>query len=152
MALRILIAAVLAGAVLAVAWVVQHRRRPAPPPRSAYPVPRQLDRHDFPRPEAPWLIAFFWSLTCDSCGGLAPKVRALESPEVVTCALEAVADRALHQRYEIAAIPMILIADADGVVRRAFIGAVSATDLWAAVADVRLPGSVPEAGLGALED
>jgi len=47
---------------------------------------------------------------------------------------------------------MFLIADADGVVQRAFVGSVSATDLWAAVADVRLPGSVPEAGLGALED
>jgi hypothetical protein len=152
MALRLLIAAVLAAVVLVAALVVQRRRQPAPPPRDAYPVPRQLDRDDFPRPDAPWLIAFFWSLTCDSCGGLDTKVRALESPAVATCAIEAVADRTLHQRYEIAAIPMILIVDADGVVRRAFVGTVSATDLWAAVADVRLPGSVPEPGLGALED
>ena len=152
MTLRLIITAVLAGVVLAAALVVRRRRRPAPPPRSAYPIPRQLDRNDFARPDAPWLIAFFWSLTCDSCGGLETKVRALESPSVATCALEAVADRAVHQRYEIAAIPMILIVDSEGVVRRAFVGTVSATDLWAAVADVRSPGSVPEAGLGAFED
>ena len=152
MALRLLITGVLAGVVLLAALIEHRRRQPAPPPRSAYPVPRQLDRDDFPRPDAPWLIAFFWSLTCDSCGGLDTKVRALESPTVATCALEAIAHRALHQRYEIAAIPMILIVDAEGVVRRAFIGTVSANDLWAAVADVRLPGSVPESGLGALED
>jgi thioredoxin-like negative regulator of GroEL len=135
-----------------IAVVAHRRRRPAPPPRDAYPVPRQLQRDDFSRPDAPWLVAYFWSRTCDSCGGLMPKVHALESAEVATCTVEATDDRALHQRYEIAAIPMILLADAGGVVRRAFVGAVSATDLWAAMADLRSPGSAPEAGLGALED
>ena len=152
MALRLAIAVVLVVAVLAIAYVAHRRRRPAPPPRDAYPVPRQLQRDDFPRPDAPWLVAYFWSRTCDSCQGLMPKVAALDAAEVVTCTLEATDDRALHQRYEIAAIPMILLADDEGVVRRAFVGAVSATDLWAAMADLRSPGSVPEAGLGALED
>jgi hypothetical protein len=146
-----MIAAALVAAVLVIAFVVQRRRRPAPPPRSPYPVPRQLDRNDFPRADAPWLVAFFWSLTCDSCAGLDQKVAALESNAVATCALEADADRAVHQRYEIAAIPMILVADCEGVVQRSFVGAVSATDLWAAVADVRSPGSVPEPGLGSFE-
>ena len=81
-----------------------------------------------------------------------PKITVLESVEVATCMLEATDDRALHQRYEIAAIPMIVLADGEGVVRRAFVGTVSATDLWAAMADLRSPGSAPEAGLGALED
>ena len=152
MALRLAIAAVLVGVVLAIAFVAQRRRRPGPPPRDAYPVPRQLQRVDFPRADAPWLVAYFWSRTCDSCQGLMPKVAALESADVATCTLEATDDRALHQRYEIAAIPMILLADDEGVVRRAFVGAVSATDLWAAMADLRSPGSAPEAGLGALED
>jgi hypothetical protein len=149
---RLVIAAALVAVVLLVAFIVQRRRRPAPPPRSAYPVPRQLDRNDFRRADAPWLVAFFWSLTCDSCGGLEQKVAALESPAVATCALEAIADREVHERYEIAAIPMILVADRDGVVQRSFVGAVSATDLWAAVAEVRSPGSVPEPGPGAFED
>jgi hypothetical protein len=152
MTARLVIAAGLVALVVAVALVLQRRRRPAPPPRVAYPVPRQLDRADFPRADAPWLVAYFWSRTCDSCAGLAPKVAVLESAVVGTCALEAADHRDVHRRYEIAAIPMIVVADADGVVRRAFVGAVSATDLWAAVAEVRSPGSVPETGLGALED
>jgi hypothetical protein len=152
MVARVLIAAALVAAVLVVALVARHRRRPAPPPRTPYPTPRQLDRADFGRPDAPWLVAYFWSRTCDSCAGLDRKVAVLASEAVSTCALEATDHRDLHRRYEIAAIPMILIADADGVVQRAFVGAVSATDLWAAVAEVRAPGSVPESGLGTLED
>jgi len=35
-----------------------------------------------------------------------------------------------------------------GVVRAAFVGAFSATDLWAAVAEARAPGSTPEPELG----
>jgi hypothetical protein len=151
MTTRLLLAAVLALGVAGVAYVLQRRRRPAPPPRDAYPIPRQLDRADFPRPEAPWLVAYFWSRTCDSCAGLGDKVAVLESDAVSTCALEASDHRVLHQRYEIAAIPMILVADARGIVKRAFLGAVSATDLWAAVAEVRAPGTSPEPGLGALE-
>jgi Thioredoxin len=152
MGLRLAIAAVVVAVVLVIAFVANRRRRPAPPPRAAYPVPRQLQRADFPRQDAPWLVAYFWSRTCDSCQGLMPKITALESVEVATCMLEATDDRALHQRYEIAAIPMIVLADGEGVVRRAFVGTVSATDLWAAMADLRSPGSAPEAGLGALED
>jgi hypothetical protein len=35
-------------------------------------------------------------------------------------------------------------------VRRAFVGAFTATDLWAAVAELRDPGSTPEPDLGSL--
>jgi hypothetical protein len=37
-------------------------------------------------------------------------------------------------------------------VRAAFVGFATATDLWAAVAELRNPGSTPEPGLGALRD
>ena len=150
MAARLLIAAALAAVVVAIALVARRRARPAPPPRAATPMPGQLDRADFPRPGAPWLVAYFWSRTCDSCIGMAEKVAALESPEVATCALEAADHRSLHQRYAIAAIPMVLVADADGVVRHGVVGAVSATDLWATLAAVRSGGGV-EPGRG-LED
>jgi hypothetical protein len=81
---------------------------------------------------------------------LGPKVAVLESGDVATCELSFEGERALHDRYGIEAIPMILVADAGGVVQRAFVGATSATDLWAAVAEVRAPGSTPESGLGAI--
>lgn len=128
------------------------RRRPERPPRDQYPIPRQLDRADFARPDATWLVAYFSSETCSSCQGLGPKVTALESDAVSTCELDFVERRDLHDRYEISAIPMILLVDAGGVVRRAFVGATTATDLWAAMAELRDPGSTPEPTLGAIDD
>jgi hypothetical protein len=147
---RVVIAAAILAVALAVAWWLR-RRRPEGPPRDAYPVPRQLDRRDFPRPDAAWLVAYFSSEACASCQGLGPKVAALESPAIVTCELDFVARRDLHERYDISAIPMIVVADAEGVVRRAFVGATTATDLWASLAELRQPGSTPEPSLGALD-
>jgi hypothetical protein len=147
---RVAIAAGILLAALAVAWWLR-RRRPEGPPRDPYPIPRQLDRRDFPRPDAPWLVAYFSSDTCASCQGLGPKVAVLESDAVATAVLDFADKRDLHDRYDISAIPMILLADADGVVRRAFVGATTATDLWASLAELRAPGSTPEPTLGALE-
>lgn len=143
----------IAGALIVVAAVVAwrlERRRPAPPPRDAYPVPRQLDRADFPRADVPWLVALFSSTTCDSCDGLAAKLTPLDGPHVATCEIEFHEHAELHTRYEISGIPTTIVADADGVVRAAFVGAFTATDLWAAVAEARSPGSTPEPELGAL--
>lgn len=134
---------------IAVAAVLR-RRAPVGPPRDAYPVPRQVSRDDFLRPEAPWLVAYFSSETCDSCRDLGPKVAVLDSPEVAVCEIDFSAQRSVHERYQIEAIPMVLVVDTHGVVQRAFVGATSATDLWAAVAEARDPGSTPEAGLGLL--
>ena len=151
MIVRLAIAAGLVVAVAVVAWRL--RRRPTEaPPRGLYPVPRQLDRSDFPRPDAPWLVALFSSQECLSCRGLGPKVAALESAAVATCEIEAGDRGALHRRYELAAIPTTVVADCDGVVRRAFVGAFTATDLWAAVAETRAPGTSPEPALGSIDD
>jgi Thioredoxin len=115
-----------------------------------YPVPRQLDRSDFPRANAPWLVALFSSTTCESCESLPPKLAVLESADVATCEIEYHAQPDLHRRYEISGIPTTLVADAAGVVRAAFVGAFTATDLWSAVAEARAPGSTPEPELGKL--
>ena len=78
----------------------------------------------------------------------AEQAAVLESPEVGVIDVEWGARRDLHRKYSIDAVPVIAIADADGVVRRGFTGPVTATDLWAAVADARQPGSSPEPELG----
>jgi hypothetical protein len=136
MVVRVAIGVAILGVVLVVALFLR-RRAPDAPPRDAYPVPRQLDRSDFPRPDAPWLVALFSSTVCDSCEGLPAKIAALESDTVATCEVEASRRGDLHRRYEISAIPTTLVVDADGVVRRAFVGAFTSTDLWAAVAEAR---------------
>ena len=51
--------------------------------------------------------------------------------------------RTLHDRYEVEAVPMVLVADAKGIVRASFIGSPSAADLWATVAQLRENGSAP---------
>ncbi len=150
MFLRLAIAVALLVAAGMVAWILQ-RRRPAAPPRDVYPAPRQLDRSDFPRPEAPWLVALFSSTTCESCLTLPPKLAVLESTDVATCEVEYHDQPDLHRRYEISGIPTTLVADAGGVVRAAFVGAFTATDLWAAVAEARAPGTTPEPELGKLQ-
>jgi Thioredoxin len=146
---RLLLAGALLAVALVIAWRVE-RRRPAPPPRDVYPVPRQLDRADFPRPDAPWLVALFSSSSCASCAGVAAKVAVLDSRQVAACAVEFEESADLHRRYGISGIPTVVIADAEGVVRSAFVGFATATDLWAAVAEARNPGSSPEPELGAL--
>ena len=138
MEVRVAIAVVLLVVALGIAFVLQRRRGATNAPiRDTYPVPRQLHRADFPNPEAPWLVALFSSSTCDSCASMRGKVEALTSPEVATCDVEFSEQRALHERYAISGVPMVLVADHEGVVRESFVGPVTATDLWAAVAAAR---------------
>lgn len=143
---RLLIALPLVLAAVAVAFVVQRRAPDAPAQPVNHVAPEQLDRADFAHlggDRAPWLVVAFTSATCDTCPGVAAKAAVLGSPEVDSIEVEYSAERALHERYSITAVPTVVIADRDGVVRRSFLGSTSATHLWAALADLREPGSVP---------
>ena len=60
--------------------------------------------------------------------------------------LEVGATKALHDRYRVTAVPAVVVADAGGEVRATFLGPVTATDLWATVAELREPGSLPAGG------
>ncbi len=137
MVVRILIAVVIVAVAGGVAWWLEHRRTVAPPTQGRAVVPQQLDRRDFPRPEAPWLVVLFTSTHCDSCAGLIDKAKPLESEQVSVTEVEFTANRALHERYRIDAAPVTVLADADGVTRASFVGAFSATDLWNALAELR---------------
>lgn len=144
------------AAVIVVAGVVSLRRRSRrqPPTQPRGEVPAQLDRADFDRadfdradfssPAAPWLVVVFTSATCDTCADVWRKAQVLASREVAVREVEYGRDRALHDRYRIDAVPALVIADADGVVRYGRLGPVSATDLWAAMARCRDP-QMPEA-------
>ncbi len=146
---RLLLALVIVAVAAVVAVVVRRRRVPDAPTRTGHHVPDQLDLADF-RPlaaagsaGADWVLVVFTSATCHTCADMLMKARALESRQVAVVEAEYTAQRALHDRYRIDAVPTTVLADRDGVVRASFLGRVSATDLWAEVAEVREPGSRP---------
>jgi hypothetical protein len=139
---RVLIVVAVVAAALLVAWMLQ-RRRPDAPTRTGYSVPEQVDRADFAHADAPWLVAVFTSATCATCADVIAKARLLASDVVAVEELEYVRDRDRHERYAIDAVPSLLLVDHEGIVRQSFIGPVSATHLWAALAELREPGAVP---------
>ena len=141
--IQLLVVAALGSVAGVVAMILRNRGVADPEQGPSYAIPSQLDRRDFMRPEAPWLVAVFSSSTCLACQGTWEKAQLLESDEVATQEVEAVADALLHQRYGIDAVPLVVVVDAGGVVRRSFVGPPTATDLWAALAELREPGSVP---------
>jgi len=148
---RFAVAAVLAVAAVVVARLVE-RRRPAPPAqsgvRAGWAPPGQLDRDDFEGPARPWLVAVFTSATCGSCKEATAKAAVLASPEVAFQEIPWQERKDLHDRYDIEVVPTTVVADGEGVVHAAFVGAPTATDLWAALAEARSPGTSPEPGLG----
>lgn len=144
---RFLIAGVLILVAVAVAAVLR-RRQPEPPTQPTWDAPTQLDRGDFAGTDVPWLVAVFTSATCDSCAAAVAKAEVLRSADVAVQVIPWQDHRDLHGRYHIEAVPTIVIAGTDGAVRASFVGTPTATDLWAAVAEIREPGSSPEPDLG----
>ncbi len=138
-----MVVAVVAVALI-VAELVRRRGRPDAPtqPVTGYTAPAQLDRSDFEGGDREWLVALFTSATCDTCAETVARASVLGSDAVAVCEVEVSQHPELHRRYGIEAVPIVAIADSEGVVRRSFVGPVSATHLWAAVAEVREPGTV----------
>lgn len=140
--IQVVIAAGVVLVAVVVGRVLRARRPVAAPTQPTAAVPNQLDRADF-RPDTPWAVVVFSSASCHTCADVVRKARVLESPEVAVVDVEYTAARDLHRKYAIDAVPVVAVADAEGVVRAGFAGPVSATDLWAAVAEARSPGSLP---------
>lgn len=139
--------AIVAVCAAFVAATIISRRRVDAPTQIAHHVPAQLDRADFDA-DAPWLVVVFTSATCHTCDDVHSKASVLACADVAVVNAEYGENKSLHERYRIDAVPTLVVADADGVVRSAFLGPVKAQDLWAAVAECRSPGSTPEPDLG----
>ncbi|MBV9411374.1 MAG: hypothetical protein JO148_07245 [Acidimicrobiia bacterium] len=132
---RVLLAVGIALVVFALALVLQ-RRRPDAPSQREWSVPAQVDRADFQRPGAPWLVAVFSSATCGGCADAIDRAHALASADVVVEDVEFTARRDLHERYNIETVPMVVIADRQGVVRGHFIGTPTPDQLTAAMSEL----------------
>lgn len=138
----VLIAALVVGAVL------RRQRALDAPTQPVFSAPAQIDRADFATASAPWLVAVFSSASCAACADVVGKARVLACAEVDVVDVEYPAAAVLHRKYHVDAVPIVVVADRLGVVRASFVGPMSATDLWAAVAEARHPGSSPEPDLG----
>lgn len=137
MLVRVIVALVILAVAGGIAWWLDHRRSTEAPSQGRAIVPAQLDRDDFPRPDAAWLVVLFTSRTCESCAGLVDKAMPLVSDEVAVAEVEYTARRDLHERYRIDAAPITVLVDRDGVTRGSFVGAFDAPDLWSALAELR---------------
>jgi len=134
---RVVVAVAILAVAVALAWWLEHRRVAAPPSQGRAVAPQQLDRNDFPRPDASWLVVLFTSRHCDSCAGLVDKALPLASDEVGVVEVEYTLQPDLHARYQIDAAPITVLVDREGVNRGSFIGAFSAPELWSALAELR---------------
>lgn len=143
---RLLIAVAIVVIAAVVGEVVRRRRRVDAPTQPRRELPVQLDRDDFAEPGVPWLVAVFSSETCSTCADVVRKAEVLRSHDVTVDIVTFQQRRDTHARYAIDAVPCLVVADADGAVLTGFLGPVTATDLWAAVAEARNPGSIDRSG------
>ena len=143
MTTAIIVVVVVALAVI-VSQVLQRRSVDAPVSTGAIQAPIHLHRTDFSGEDRPWLVAVFTSASCDTCAETVARASVLSSTDVAVVDVEVTEHPDIHKRYGIEAVPIVAIADSSGEVVKSFIGPVSATHLWGAVAEAREPGSVPE--------
>jgi hypothetical protein len=135
---QLLIGLAVVVAAIAVGLVLRRRQAVDVPTQPVYEAPTQLDRADFPSagPQQ-WLVVVFSSATCTTCADVVRKAAVLESRHVAFVDAEYGRFGELHRKYHIDGVPIAVIADQAGVVRSSFVGPVSATDLWAALARAR---------------
>ena len=135
---QLLIGLAVVAVAVATGLVLRRRQAVDVPTQPVYEAPTQLDRADFPTASADqWLVVVFSSATCTTCADVVRKAAVLESRHVAVVDAEHGTSRELHAKYHIEGVPIVVIADQRGVVRSSFVGPVSATDLWAAVASAR---------------
>ena len=135
--MEIIIVVVVALIVLGVGAYMQRRTPDAPIRTTHHVLPSQLDRNDFVRPEAPWLVAVFTSATCETCAKVWTSTQLVESDQVAIQNVAFQDDGELHVRYNVTAVPSVVVADEHGVNRAEFLGPPTSAELWATLAEVR---------------
>ncbi len=91
---RLIVAVAIIGVVAVVSVIVRRRRTPDAPTQRRFTAPTQLDRTEFVRPQAPWLVVVFTSATCEVCHSVLAKADVLASDDVAVQEVEYGADRA----------------------------------------------------------
>ena len=99
-----------------------NRRVPDRPSVPKSILPYQLDRSDFNDSDVEWIFVLFTSDTCDACVSVLNKVSKISLPNVVVQNIDYATQKSLHIRYEIDAVPILLLADRNGIVQWSFAG------------------------------
>jgi hypothetical protein len=121
MVTNILLVLLLGTFAVAVAFFVNRRSTDSPTvPKSSLPI--QVDRNDFEHPETEWILVFFSSDSCDSCGIVRRLLKALDVCLLHIQEVTFPKDKFLHQRYGIESVPIVLLAGVDGVVVWSYAG------------------------------
>ena len=104
-----------------VAYFVNRRASDSPSvPKNSLPI--QIDRKDFNQPEISQLVVLFSSQTCDSCNKVRELIRSIPVDSVCIQEVQFPKQRNIHERYGIDSVPIILVANADGVVIWSYAG------------------------------
>lgn len=130
--------AVVVMSIVAILLLVARKKKPQTQVTS-FDLPTQIDVEDFEDPTCELHVIMFSSEHCDGCDSVWDKAQVLSSStvEVLKASYQDKQGRILHDKYQIEAVPSLVICDADGKTLKAFLGSVTATDLWAAVAELR---------------
>lgn len=126
-------------ACVVIALVAASKRNKDEIQETRYDPPTKIERNDFPENNADILGVVFTSKTCGSCEGVLAKARAAQSGKVdiINVDYEDEKGKKLHKKYQIEAVPTLVICDENGVVSHTYIGSMTATDLWASFAQAR---------------
>ncbi len=135
----VVIALVIGAVVVVAAMVIRQRRVVDAPTQKVFSAPTQIDRTDFPTSQHEWMIVVFTSATCHACADMLAKAQVVASKNVSVIEIEYSNKKDLHRKYNIEAVPTVVVTDVHGIVHKSFLGPVSATDLWAGIASVRDP-------------
>ena len=135
MLFNLFLALLLGGFATLIAYLVNRKRADSPSvPKSSLPV--QIDRSDFENPNRTWLLVFFSSDTCDSCIKVRDLIYGMPLNSVHFQEVSFPKGEGLHLRYGIDSVPIILIADFEGVVVWSYAGVPSAELLGDAISNL----------------
>ena len=121
MVLTIILVLVIGLSAFSIATLA-NRRAPDRPSVPKSILPYQLDRSDFNDSEVEWIFVLFTSDTCDACISVLNQVSKISLPNVAVQNIDYAAQKSLHVRYEIDAVPILLLADRKGIVQWSFAG------------------------------
>ena len=121
MLLNSILVLLLGAFAISVAYIANNRRTDSPSvPKSSLPI--QVDRNDFEMPDMKWLLVFFSSESCSSCIQVREILSDIPLNSIHIQEVSFPQGKNLHTRYAINSVPIVLIANLEGVVTWSYAG------------------------------